>query len=176
METAPESSAREQPSATELRAVAAFRTELRRFVRRTEAVTSGAGLTSQRYDLLLIIKSSPGERSTVSELAKGLQLPQTAVTELVRRTIDSGLVEREQSTRDRRVWHLHLTQEGERRLVTAFNALQADRDALARMLRSVGRHFRAAEETSRRTKGESRGAAVETAADEPIVVYLADSR
>jgi len=91
----PERSAPERPSPAELRAVAAFRAELRRFVRRTEAVTSEAGLTSQRYDLLVMIKSSPGEHSTVSELAEALQLPQTAVTELVRRAVDSGLVERE---------------------------------------------------------------------------------
>ena len=85
----------------ELERIAAFRTELRRFLRRTATVTADAGLTPQRYDLLLMIKAAPDgrEQSTVTELCESLQLRQTAVTELVKRAEEAGLVARQQSPR-----------------------------------------------------------------------------
>lgn len=92
------------------------------------------GLTPQRYNLLLTIKAGPGECSTVSELSARLSLRQPAVTELVRRAEEAGLVGREPSVEDRRVWLLRLTAEGDRRLMEAFVALRGDRDALARAL------------------------------------------
>lgn len=125
----------------ELQRAAAFRTALRRFLNRTGAVTAQAGLTSQRYDLLLMIASAGGE-VRVTELCDLLQLQQTAVTELVRRTEEAGLVGRRASAEDGRVWLLHLTAEGERRLMRAFSALAADRDELASSLREVDRRFR----------------------------------
>jgi DNA-binding MarR family transcriptional regulator len=130
----------------ELEQTAAFRSELRRFLARTEAVTADAGLTVQRYDLLLMIKAAPGglERSTVGELAKALQLRQTAVTELVKRTEEAGLIRRQQSSEDGRVWLLRLTAEGERRLMRAFSNLREEREALTHSFRRVDRHFRAA--------------------------------
>ena len=69
----------------ELESVAAFRTQLRRFLRRTDIVTSQAGLTTQRYDLLLMLKSADREGRGVclTDLRQLLQLQQTAVTELV---------------------------------------------------------------------------------------------
>jgi DNA-binding MarR family transcriptional regulator len=127
----------------ELERTAAFRTELRRFLRGVEAVTADAGLTAQRYDLLLMIKAAPGRRaeSTVTELCESLQLRQTAVTELVKRAEEAGLVRREQSSRDGRVFHLGLTAEGERRLLKVFTALRKDRAALAEAFDLLGRRF-----------------------------------
>lgn len=129
----------------ELVRAADFRTELRRFLRRTEVVAAAARLTSQRYDLLLMIRSA-GEGAAelrVTELCERLQLQQTAVTELVKRTEEAGLVERRQSADDGRVWLLRLTDEGERRLMDAFAALRADRDALAAAFDEVETTFRA---------------------------------
>lgn len=130
----------------ELEQAAAFRSELRNFLARTEAVTSEAGLTPQRYDLLLMIKAAPGgvERSTVGELSKALHLRQTAVTELVKRTEEARLITRKQSREDGRVWLLRLTAQGERRLMRAFSDLRAEREALERSFRQVGVRFRAA--------------------------------
>jgi len=137
----------------ELEQTAAFRSELRRFLARTEAVTAQAGLTPQRYDLLLTIKAAPGgiERSTVGELAKALQLRQTAATELVKRTEEAGLIRRRQSSDDRRVWLLTLTAEGERRLMRAFSSLREEREALRHSFRQVDRRFRAATGAAART-------------------------
>jgi DNA-binding MarR family transcriptional regulator len=93
----------------ELARAAAFRTALRRLLQRTDAVAAQAGLTSQRYDLLLQIRSAGGVR--VTELCELLQLRQTAVTELVKRAKEAGLVARRPSPEDGRVSLLRLTAE-----------------------------------------------------------------
>jgi DNA-binding MarR family transcriptional regulator len=112
--------------------VAEFRSSLRRFLRRSELVADACGLTPQRYLLLLMIKGAPdgSSRSTVTELADQLQLAQSTVTELVSRSVDAGLVQREGSEADGRVTYLRLTPEGERRLTCSFTGLRAEREAL----------------------------------------------
>jgi DNA-binding MarR family transcriptional regulator len=127
----------------ELARAAAFRTGLRRFLARTGDVASAAGLTSPRYDLLLMIRSSGGSGTRITELCELLQMRQTAVTELVRRTEEAGLIERRASEEDGRVWLLGLTAEGERRLMEAFTALRADRVQLAAAFDELGVRFRA---------------------------------
>lgn len=112
--------------------VAEFRAALRKFLRRSELVADRCGLTPQRYLLLLMIKGAPDRsgRSTVTELSEQLQLAQSTVTELVARSVEAGLVEREGSESDGRVTYLRLTAEGEQRLACSFTGLAAERDAL----------------------------------------------
>ena len=121
-----------QLSAEEVARVAEFRASLRRFLRRSERNARGAGLTPQRYLLLLMIKGAAdhSEQSTVTELADRLQLAQSTVTELVRRAEETGLVAREQSASDGRVAHLRLTPEGDRRLMKAFTSNEQERQEL----------------------------------------------
>lgn len=128
---------------SELQRAAAFRSALRRFLARTDEVAGAAGLTSQRYDLLLAIKSGDNETSTVSELSERLFLRQPAVTELVKRAEEAGLIRRSESVRDGRVSVLALTAEGEGRLMKAFNGLREERLQLAEEMRAVGKSFRA---------------------------------
>jgi len=128
---------------TELERAAAFRFALRRFLARTDEVAAAAGLTAQRYDLLLAIKTGPGETSTVTELSKRLSLRQTAVTELVKRAEEAGLVERSTSAADGRVSVLALSVEGSRRLMRAFHGLREGRRQLAEAMAAVGTSFRA---------------------------------
>ena len=128
--------------ATPYEDAAAFRTELRRFLRRTDTVAAQAGLTSQRYDLLLQIAAAGELR--ITELCDLLGLQQTAVTELVKRTEDAGLITRHPSEEDGRVWLLRLTPEGRRRFRRAFDALSEDRATLVAAFREVDRRFRAA--------------------------------
>ncbi len=120
------------PPAADVVAVAEFRAALRRFMRISERNARGAGLTPQRYLLLLMIKGAPdgSEQSTVTELADRLQLAQSTVTELVGRAEETGLVERERSVDDGRIAHLRLTAEGERRLAESFTSNAAERRAL----------------------------------------------
>jgi DNA-binding MarR family transcriptional regulator len=109
--------------------VAEFRAALRAFLRRTERIARSAGLTPQRYLLLLMIKGAPdgSERSTVTELSERLKLAQSTVTELVARAEETGLIGREVSPADGRVAYLRLTAEGERRLSRAFTDLESER-------------------------------------------------
>ena len=112
--------------------VAEFREALRRFLRQSERVARQSGLTPQRHLLLLMIKGAPdgSGQSTVTELARRLQLAQSTVTELVSRAEEAGLVERTQSQTDARVAHLRLTPEGERRLERSFTGLMTERSQL----------------------------------------------
>jgi DNA-binding MarR family transcriptional regulator len=75
----------------------------------------------------------------VTDLCSLLELRQTAVTELVKRAQEVGLLERRPSSTDRRVSLLSLTGEGERRLMQAFRALRDDREAVAASLRALAR-------------------------------------
>ena len=130
-------------AASEVQRAAAFRSALRRFLARTDEVASAAGLTSQRYDLLLAIKSGTGETSTVTELSERMFLSQPGVTELVKRAEDAGLIRRSGWASDGRVSVLALTAEGERRLMKAFVGLRDERRQLADAMRAVGKSFRA---------------------------------
>jgi DNA-binding MarR family transcriptional regulator len=119
-------------SAEEAARVAEFRSALRRFLRITEKNARSAGLTPQRYLLLLMIKGAPdhSEQSTVTELSDRLQLAQSTVTELVRRAEEIGLIQRQRSSADGRIAHLRLTPEGERRLGQSFSSNDGERRAL----------------------------------------------
>ena len=118
--------------ASEAVPVAEFRAALRGFLRTSERNARAAGLTPQRYLLLLMIKGAPGghERSTVTELAERLQLAQSTVTELVSRAEEIGLVARERSPDDGRIAILRLTPDGERRLAESFTSNESERQAL----------------------------------------------
>ena len=124
----------ESPTIDDAIAVAEFRAALRRFLRGTERSARAAGLTPQRYLLLLMIRGAQDRsgRSTVTELASRLQLAQSTVTELVSRAEESGLVERRRSSADGRIAHLSLSAEGERRFAQAFTNNESERSALLR--------------------------------------------
>lgn len=140
--------------AAELQRAAAFRSSLRRFLTSTDDVSAAAGLTPQRYDLLLMIKTGENETSTVTELGARLALRQPAVTELVKRAEESGLVVRTRSPLDGRVTLLRLTPKAERQLMEAFLALREERRALAETMSEVASAFRASVPTRR---GSSQG-------------------
>ena len=126
-------------SAAEAVPVADFRAALRGFMRTSERNARAAGLTPQRYLLLLMIKGAPdgSEQSTVTDLAERLQLAQSTVTELVSRAEEIGLVERERSSDDGRIAHLRLTEEGDRRLAEVFSSNARERHALAQAFEHV---------------------------------------
>jgi DNA-binding MarR family transcriptional regulator len=135
---------RPPPTAAEAASVAEFRIALRRFLHRTERVAREVGITPRWYVLLLLIKGAPdlSERSTVTELAKRLELAQSTVTELVARAEQAGLVRREPSDVDARVSYLRLTSEGERRFAQAFESLAEERLALRETIADLGDEVR----------------------------------
>lgn len=128
------------PSPADAVAVAEFRAALRKFMRISERNARAAGLTPQRYLLLLMIKGAPdgSGQSTVTDLADRLQLAQSTVTELVGRAEEIGLVERERSLADGRIAYLRVTEEGERRLALAFTTNASERQALREAFAHLG--------------------------------------
>jgi DNA-binding MarR family transcriptional regulator len=128
-----------EPPIEDVVRVAEFRAALRQFLRHSERTARSSGLTPQRHLLLLMIKGAPNlsQQSTVTELSERLQLAQSTVTELVRRAEEAGLLAREQSANDARVAHLRLTDEGERRLASAFTNLARERADLREAFRHM---------------------------------------
>jgi DNA-binding MarR family transcriptional regulator len=128
--------------------IAAFRSELRAFLRHTEAVARRWQLTPQRYMLLLAIKGAANrsERISVTELANRLYLSPNTVTELCARAEAAGLLNREPADHDLRVVCMRLTDEGERRLCGALLESENLRselvDAFAELSKSFGRATR----------------------------------
>lgn len=116
-----------------------FRAALRSFQRVAERLARDAGLTPQRYLLLLMIRGAPNGSGSarVTELAEQLQLAQSTVTELVNRAESAGLVERRQSSKDARVVDVRVTAEGERRLALVLRKLRTERDDLQAAIREL---------------------------------------
>jgi DNA-binding MarR family transcriptional regulator len=73
------------------------------------------------------------------DLVELLALAQSAVTELIDRCEEAGLVRRESLDTDGRVVIVRLTAEGERRFAATVSALRAERAALRAVLGSPAR-------------------------------------
>jgi DNA-binding MarR family transcriptional regulator len=113
---------------------AAFRAALRRFLRTSEDAAREAGITPRQHLLLLQIAGCDDGRTTVSDLVGTLALTQSAVTELVQRAEQAGLVQRTASAADGRVCHLSLTPTGEQRLAEVHDALGPERTKLRQVV------------------------------------------
>ncbi|MEA2425341.1 MAG: hypothetical protein QOH13_1751 [Thermoleophilaceae bacterium] len=118
-------------------AAAKFRSALRVFLRRSEDVARASGITPRQHLLLLQIAGSDGGTTTVSELVEKLALTQSAVTELVQRARQAGLVDRAVSAVDGRVVHLSLTEEGAAKLAQVHDQLGPERAELKRVIDSL---------------------------------------
>ena len=93
--------------------LAAFRYNLRYFLRFSESAANAAGLTSRQYQALLAIKGFPGDGClTVGELAEQLQIAHHSAVGLVDRLVLQVLVSREAGTEDRRQVYVKLTPRG----------------------------------------------------------------
>jgi DNA-binding MarR family transcriptional regulator len=120
-------------------AEATLRVALREFAARTERIARAHKLTSERYELLLLIGVAADGEATVGKLARQLHIGQSAATQLARRVEDAGLIERTVSPTDARVHPLRLTAEGERRLAAATADLARERAQLADAVSAIRR-------------------------------------
>ena len=129
------------PTADDYDRAAELRGALRRFLRRSEAVTRRHGLTTQRYELLLAAKTGRDGtgRATLGELAERLALAPSSITELVARSEGLGLVRRELDPARRRAVFVAVTAEGERRLSAVVDELAGERAALAEIVAKLAR-------------------------------------
>jgi DNA-binding MarR family transcriptional regulator len=99
----------------EIRNLAWFRYNLRKFLRFSEKAARQCEVTPQQHQLMLGIAGYTGRgTATVSELAEFLQERHNAVVGLVERAAQRGLVRKEHDKEDRRFVLVSLTAEGER--------------------------------------------------------------
>ncbi|MGE5275219.1 MAG: MarR family winged helix-turn-helix transcriptional regulator [Verrucomicrobiota bacterium] len=127
---------------SEVQRAALFRAGLRRFLRKSEEVAAGCGLSPQRYDLLLFVQAAPGQRTTTTALTGMFQLGQPAVTQLVNRAEVAGLVSRTPDGLDRRRIWIELTPAGRDRLSSCLQELGEARDDLAAAISQAERGHR----------------------------------
>ncbi|HUI85107.1 MAG TPA: MarR family transcriptional regulator [Candidatus Binatia bacterium] len=101
--------------ASDYRALAEFRYQIRRFLRFSEEAARGAGIEPQHHQLLLAIKGMPEteEPPRIAYLAERLQIQHHSAVELVDRLARKGLIARNRGDRDRREVYVHLTSRGE---------------------------------------------------------------
>lgn len=93
--------------------LAAFRQTLREFLRFSEEAAARAGLTSQHYQAMLVLRACPeGEPLTINDLARQLLIKHNSAVGLVDRLATEGLALREASSRDRRKVELRLSARG----------------------------------------------------------------
>jgi len=93
--------------------LAAFRYALRKFLSFSETAAAQAGLTSQHYQAMLIVRGCPEDRRiTINDLAQQLLIRHNSAVELVDRLVEEDLVVREPSAVDRRKVQLRLTERG----------------------------------------------------------------
>jgi DNA-binding MarR family transcriptional regulator len=128
----------------EYQAVAQLRTALGRFNHVTAEIARRNGLTTRRYELLVMIAGADDPAGvTASELARRLYLALHTVTELVARAEEAGLVRRAVDRRDRRISRITLTAEGAARLAAAAVELRPERRRLSTMLADISAQARA---------------------------------
>ncbi|HWL54417.1 MAG TPA: MarR family transcriptional regulator [Chthoniobacteraceae bacterium] len=97
--------------------LAAFRYELRKFLRFSERAAKQHGLTPQQHQALLAMEGFPGRNGvTIGELSERLQVAAHAAVELANRLETAGFAQRVASEEDRRQVYLKLTAQGRERL------------------------------------------------------------
>jgi DNA-binding MarR family transcriptional regulator len=124
--------------AGEYRALADLRHQIRRFLNFSEAAARAAAVEPQQHQLLLVLKAMMPERPTIRTIAERLQIQQNSAAELVKRSVERGLVKRTREREDRREASVGLTPAGERVLRGLSLAHRAElRSAAPMLLRAV---------------------------------------
>ena len=93
--------------------LAAFRQGLREFLRFSEDAAARAGLSTQHYQAMLVLRAAPdGSRVTINDLARRLLIKHNSAVGLVDRLVREGLARRAASKADRRKVELELSARG----------------------------------------------------------------
>ena len=106
--------------------LAAFRHQLRGFLRFSQEAAEGVGLKPQQHQALLSIRGSRDRRLSISALADHLLLKRHSVSELVDRLEGQGLVRRVADHKDGRVVTVSLTPKADELLASLSAAHRAE--------------------------------------------------
>lgn len=102
-----------QISPDQLKSLAEFRFQLRKFLNFSETASERAGIPTQQYQLMQVIASVPeGQQPSISHLAERMVLRHNSTVELVDRAERAGLVRRQHDDRDLRRSLVYLTPHG----------------------------------------------------------------
>jgi DNA-binding MarR family transcriptional regulator len=94
--------------------LAAFRASLRKFLRTSEELAHGVGLTPQKHQAMLAVRGFPGDQPpSIGELAAKLHVRHNSAVGLITRIEKEGYVKREKSKLDQRRMHVRLTPKGQ---------------------------------------------------------------
>jgi DNA-binding MarR family transcriptional regulator len=103
-------------SQRQIRALAEFRHQIRRFLHFSEEAAKSAGIEPQQHQLMLAIKAVEPEPAGLGFLAERLLLRHHSVVGLVDRLEQAGFVKRKRSDADRRSAYVVLTPRGTKML------------------------------------------------------------
>jgi DNA-binding MarR family transcriptional regulator len=131
--------------ANQYRALAELRHQIRAFLTFSETAARAAKIEPQQHQLLLVLKAlRPPDRPTVRVVAERLQIQHNSAVELVKRSVERGVVRRGTSREDRREAVLHVTAAGERLLrrlsIAHRSELRSAAPALVRALDALVGH------------------------------------
>jgi len=116
----------EELTCRDYRALAEFRSALRRFLRFSEEAARGEGLSPNQHQLLLAVRGWPDDGSpTIGGLAAALALRHHSTVELVGRAEEAGLVVLHRDPDDRRRQLVAVTASGNAKLAR-LSALHRD--------------------------------------------------
>jgi DNA-binding MarR family transcriptional regulator len=104
-------------TASDYRALGAFRFQIRRFLHFSEEAAKAEGLEPQQHQMLLSIRASDDhDGPTIGDLAEDLFVRHHSAVGLIDRLAERGLVERVRGQEDRRQVRVRLTSEGQEKL------------------------------------------------------------
>lgn len=94
--------------------LAGFRLAMRRFLSFSEAALAEAGVTSQQYQVLLVVRTTTGRQIKLRDLAEQMLMHHHGAVQLVDRMCSAGLAERIPAEDDKRSVLIGMTNKGEK--------------------------------------------------------------
>jgi DNA-binding MarR family transcriptional regulator len=120
------------------RLLTTWRDILRDFMTASKKTLKQAGVTSNEYQALLVIRlCNQQKRLSMGELARHMRIRNNGAVGLVNRMTRQGLVRRMPSGQDSRVVHLHVTTKGEAVLRKLVGAHRRELDRISPLLRNI---------------------------------------
>ncbi|KWV54802.1 MarR family transcriptional regulator [Rhizobium altiplani] len=92
--------------------LAGFRLAMRRFLAFSEAALAEAGVTSQQYQALLVVRTAPRHKIRLRDLAEQMLMHHNGAVQLVDRMCAAGLAERIPAEDDKRSVMIGMTSKG----------------------------------------------------------------
>ena len=125
-------------SEVDYRLLSAWRDALRDFLSASKRLLKQAGMTSNQYQALLVIRLHNQQQNiSVGELARHLRIRNNGAVSLVNRLTRQMLVRRVPSDDDARVMHLQLTAKGESVLRKLVGAHRRELDRIKPLLKNI---------------------------------------